>query len=297
LTDPIQATRFQLVWEQILAIISSISLIDILDIAIVAFLIYKLLGLIRETRAGQLLKGVVAILLLFVISDLFEFRMLETILKYIITYGVLVLLVLFQPELRKVLEQVGRTSISSFQIFTPTSEIKEQMKQRTNAGINAIVDACTTMAQTKTGALIVIERQTKIGDIISTGTIIDANVCSELVQNIFFHNSPLHDGALVIRDDRLYAAGCFLPLSQNYEISRALGTRHRAALGMSEISDAVIIVVSEETGGISVAVDGKLKTKLTVTAFKSLLTHMLIINDEEDQKERKVMKLFRKKEN
>ncbi|MEG1777440.1 MAG: diadenylate cyclase CdaA [Angelakisella sp.] len=289
-----KATTFQLLWEQFLAITSSIEVADILDIAIVAFLIYKLIGLVRETRAGQLVKGVLAILMLYVMADLFKFRMLETILRFILPYGVLVLLVLFQPELRKVLEQVGRTSISSLQFLATPSESKEQRRQRMTKIIETMVEGATMLAQTRTGALVVIERQTKLGDIIATGTVIDADPSSELLQNIFFHNSPLHDGALVVRDGKLYAAGCFLPLSQNNEISRMLGTRHRAALGMSEVSDAVVMVVSEETGAVSVAISGRLEMKLTPPALKAVLYHQLVSDGDAESTENSERKLWRR---
>ncbi|MEG1687617.1 MAG: diadenylate cyclase CdaA [Angelakisella sp.] len=280
MTDPMQATQMQLFWEHFKSIISSVNITDILDIAIVAFLIYKLIGLIRETRAGQLVKGVVAVLLLYLIAHTFKFLMLENILQFILTYGVVVLLVLFQPELRKVLEQVGRTSISSLQLFATPSESKEERRRRMNEVIDAVVEGCTMLSQARTGALTVIERKTKIGDIISTGTIINATPSSELMQNIFFHNSPLHDGAMVVREGRFFSAGCFLPLSQNNDISRMLGTRHRAALGMSEVSDAVVVVVSEETGAISVALNGKLQLKLSPSALKAVLYHQLIATSE-----------------
>lgn len=274
--DPLQVSRMQLFWEHFLAIVSSISVSDLLDMAIVAFLVYKLIGLVRETRAGQLVKGVLAVLILYQAAIVFEFRMLENILQFILTYGVVVLLVLFQPELRKVLEQVGRTSISSLRLFATPSETKEERRQHMREIVDAVVEGCTMLSAVNTGALIVIERQTKIGDIISTGTVINASPSSELIQNIFFHNSPLHDGALIIRDGRLFAAGCFLPLSQNNEISRMLGTRHRAALGMSEVSDAVVVVVSEETGAISVALNGKLDLRLSPIALKAILNRQLL---------------------
>lgn len=294
MTDTMQTTTLQLFWEQFLAITRSIEIADILDIAIVAFLIYKLIGLVRETRASQLVKGVLAILLLFAAAFFFKFRMLETILRFILTYGVVVVLVLFQPELRKILEQVGRTSISSLQVFAAPAESKEQRRQRMSEVIRAVVESCTALAQTRTGALLVIERQTKIGDIISTGTIINADSSSELIQNIFFHNSPLHDGALVIRGGKLYAAGCFLPLSQNNDISRMLGTRHRAALGMSEVSDAVVVVVSEETGAISVAISGKLEMKLTPSGLQAVLYHQLVSDGDSGSADKPDKKLFRR---
>lgn len=288
-----EVSRMQLFLEHFLSIVNSMDAADIFDIAIVAFLIYKLIGLVRETRAGQLVKGVVAILFLYLASQVFEFRMLETIITASLTYGVIAILVLFQPELRKILEQVGRTSISSFQVFSGSTEDKEERRQHTQQLIHAVVDGCTALAQTHTGALIVIERKTKIGDIISTGTTINSDARSELVQNIFFHNSPLHDGALIVRDNRLYSAGCFLPLSQNNQISRMLGTRHRAALGMSEVSDSIIVVVSEETGAISVAINGKLELRLSPAALQSLLSNNLMNdNDNAENATTKKRKLF-----
>lgn len=294
-SDPLQSSTLQLFWEHFLAIVSSIGPADLLDIAIVAFLVYKLIGLVRETRAGQLVKGVLAILALYGTAKIFEFRMLENIIQFILTYGVFALLVLFQPELRKVLEQVGQTSISSFQIFAAPSENREEYRRRLHEVVEAVVDGCAALSQTHTGALIVIERKTKLGDIISTGTVINASPSSELVQNIFFHNSPLHDGALVIREGRLYSAGCFLPLSQNNQISRMLGTRHRAALGMSEVSDAVVVVVSEETGAISAAINGKLELRLANTALHALLYHHLLAESENNEAKSGKKKLFGRK--
>lgn len=283
MNEVVQATKMQLFWEHFLSIIKLIEISDILDIAIVAFLIYKLIGLVRETRAGQLVKGVVVILLLYLAAVIFEFRMVENIIQFILTYGVVGLMVLFQPELRKILEQVGRTSISSLQVFTAPPESKEEQRQRMHTVIDAVVESCHELSASRTGALLVIERKTKLGDIIATGTVVDADPSSELIRNIFFHNSPLHDGALIIRDGRLYSAGCFLPLSPNNEISRMLGTRHRAALGMSEVSDAVVIVVSEETGSISVALNGQLNQHLNQAALKAALFQQLLAADGEEK--------------
>ena len=291
--DVTQATKMQLFWEHFLSIVKLIEISDILDIAIVAFLIYKLIGLVRETRAGQLVKGVVVILLLYLSAIIFEFRMVENIIHFILTYGVVGLMVLFQPELRKMLEQVGRTSISSLQVFSPPAESKEEQRLRMQTLIDALVEGCHELSISKTGALLVIERKTKLGDIIATGTVVDADASSELIRNIFFHNSPLHDGALIIRGGRLYAAGCFLPLSQTNDISRMLGTRHRAALGMSEVSDAVVVVVSEETGSISMALDGHLNQNLSQGAFKAALCRQLLAAEGEERplgKKRKLKK-------
>ena len=266
---------------------------DALDIAIVAFLIYHLILLVRETRAGQLIKGVLVILLLYLAASVLELYTLRTIMEYVIRYGVIVLLILFQPELRKVLEQVGRTSLSNLTVFAPNMSASEYERSQMIKTINAICDSCAVLSKEKIGALIVMEKETKIGDIISTGTIIDSQASADLIKNVFFPNSPLHDGALVIRNSRLYAAGCFLPLSDNYEISRSLGTRHRAALGISEVSDAVVVVVSEETGTITVAKNGTLNIGITVNTLSTILYNEFISSEKESSSERK-KKLFRR---
>lgn len=265
-------------WENILETVKTIGFADVLDMVIIAYLLYKLIGLVRETRAGQLVKGVLLIIFLYLIADVFQMRVIYNVMGYVLQYGAVVLLVLFQPELRKMLEQVGRTKISrtiaGFQFGG--GDKNEAHREKTLETINAICDGCATLSREKIGALMVIERNTRLGEIIDTGTIIDASPSPELIENIFFHNSPLHDGAMVIRDNRLYAAGCFLPLSENYSISRNLGTRHRAALGMSENSDAVVVVVSEETGAISVAMSSKLNLRLSVAELYSILKELFV---------------------
>ena len=266
---------------------------DAIDIALVAFLIYHLILLVRETRAGQLIKGVLLILLLYMAAAALELYTLRTIMEYVIRYGVIVLLILFQPELRRVLEQVGRTSLSNLTVFAPNMSASEYERSQTIKTINAICDSCAALSKERIGALIVMEKETKIGDIISTGTIIDSQPSADLIKNVFFPNSPLHDGALVIRNSRLYAAGCFLPLSDNHEISRSLGTRHRAALGMSEVSDAVVVVVSEETGNITVAKDGKLNIGITVNTLSTIL-YREFVDDEKESASEKKKRLFRR---
>ena len=296
MTEATQIPQIQLMWDWFINMVTSIQLSDVLDMCIVAFLIYKMVGLVRDTRAGQLVKGVLAVLLLYWIAELFGFGMLRAVLAFILPYGAMVLLVLFQPELRKAMEQLGRSSISTIsniQLFGPGSEAKEQERQKTQQLIDAICESCAAFSKDKTGALIVLERETKLGDIISTGTIINSDPSPELIGNIFFHNSPLHDGALVVRENRLHSAGCFLPLSQNYEISRMLGTRHRAALGVSEVSDAVVVVVSEETGAITVALNGQLNMRLTPAKLKELLQRELI-HETEEKKEHNVSKILKR---
>ena len=278
--------------EMVTGAISTFRVQDAFDILIMAFLIYHLIGLLRETRAGQLLKGVFGILLLYFFAYVLELYTLRTVMEMVVRYGALVLLVLFQPELRKVLEQVVRTSISNLSVFAPNMSAGEYERKQMIKTINAICDSCAILSKEQIGALIVLERETRIGDIISTGTIIDSQPSADLIKNVFFPNSPLHDGALVIRSRRLYAAGCFLPLSDNYDISKALGTRHRAALGMSEVSDALIVVVSEETGNITVAQNGKLDIGITVSTLSAILYREFVTEEKESTAEKK--KLFRR---
>ena len=278
--------------EMVTGAISTFRVQDAVDIAIMAFLVYHLINLLKETRAGQLIKGVFGILLLYFFAYLLELYTLRTAMEMVIRYGALVLLVLFQPELRKVLEQVGRTSISNLSVFGTNMSTSEYERKQMIKTINAICDSCAILSKERIGALIVMERETKIGDIISTGTVIDSQPSADLIKNVFFPNSPLHDGALVIRNSRLYAAGCFLPLSDNYEISRALGTRHRAALGISEVSDAIVVVVSEETGAVTMAKNGKLEIDIGVNGLSAALFREFVAEDKENATEKK--KLFRR---
>ena len=278
--------------EMVTGAISTFRVQDAVDIAIMAFLVYHLINLLKETGAGQLIKGVFGILLLYFFAYLLELYTLRTAMEMVIRYGALVLLVLFQPELRKVLEQVGRTSISNLSVFGTNMSTSEYERKQMIKTINAICDSCAILSKERIGALIVMERETKIGDIISTGTVIDSQPSADLIKNVFFPNSPLHDGALVIRNSRLYAAGCFLPLSDNYEISRALGTRHRAALGISEVSDAIVVVVSEETGAVTMAKNGKLEIDIGVNGLSAALFREFVAEDKENATEKK--KLFRR---
>ena len=270
-------TSIEVFWE----ILRSIRVQDVLDILIVAYLVCKVIALLRETRAGQLIKGVLGIILVYVLAKAFQLRAVSAIIRYLITYGVFALLIIFQPELRKILERLGRTRFSLAQLRKTLNNLggsanSFEYSSNMMRCINAICDSCAMLSKERIGALIVIERSTRLGDIIATGTLVDANPTAELIKNIFFPNSPLHDGAMVIREGRIHAAGCFLPLSNNYDISRTLGTRHRAALGMSEVSDALIVIVSEETGAISVAKDGKLNLRLTVNSLNSILCDELL---------------------
>ena len=234
-------------WAKLTMLVSTIRFSDIVDILIVAYLIYNVIMLIRKTNSYRLAQGVLLILIALWLSGVLKLTMFNRILQKTVELGLIALVIIFQPELRKILEKLGRTSFSLTQLRKTVNSIGgNSFENNSNMMrcINAICDSCAILSKERTGALIVIERSTRLGDIIATGTLVDASPSAELIRNIFFKNSPLHDGAMVIRDGRVHAAGCFLPLSNNYDISRTLGTRHRAALGMSEVSDACLLYTS-----------------------------------------------------
>ncbi|MEZ0537645.1 diadenylate cyclase CdaA [Caldicellulosiruptoraceae bacterium PP1] len=248
-----------------------ITIFDIVDIAIVSFVVYKLIMLIRDTRAYQLVKGIVILLLITQISKWLKLNIINWLLTNTLSYGVLALLIVFQPELRRALEQIGRSKIWG-KLFSLEGE---ENKIKWQNSIEEIIKALLYLSKNKIGALIVVEGDTKIGEIINTGIIIDSEISSQLLINIFIPNTPLHDGAVVIRDGKIKAAACFLPLSENRYISKELGTRHRAALGITENSDATAIVVSEETGIISVAYNGGLTRNLNTESLRKILSRPL----------------------
>lgn len=239
---------------------------DIIDIFLIAIIIYQLLKMIKETRAMQLVKGIFILFLILQVSRWAHLNTLNYLMSNAMQVGMFAVVVIFQPELRSFLEKMGRSNVGKL-IDIASGNTDEQ-----NTAVEEIVSAVSNMAQTKTGALIVMERTTKLGDVIKTGTLLDAEVSSSLLENIFVPNTPLHDGAVIIRGDRIHTAGCFLPLTSNENLSRELGTRHRAALGISEASDSVVIVVSEETGKISVALNGTLTRNLTENSLKIALS-------------------------
>lgn len=246
-------------------IISGVGITDVIDVAIVAFVIYKVLGFIRETRALQLVKGLLILVLITVLSDKFNLYTLNWILRNTMTLGVIALVIVFQPELRRALEYVGRSKF-----ITP--QFAQMDKERVKIITAAIIKAVDFFSSNKVGALIIMERETTLNDIAETGTKINAEISTELLGNIFYEGAPLHDGATIIRGDRIYAAACVLPLTQSKTLSKDLGTRHRAGIGITENSDAIAIIVSEETGIISIAVDGKLSRFLDIkTVEKTLL--------------------------
>lgn len=282
-------------WNQIIGTIRAIGIWDFVDIAIVAVLIYQVIKLIRETRAMQLAKGLLLLLLMYFVAYNLNMKTVRFIMQNLVATGVLALVIIFQPELRRMLEHVAQTRFNKLNIFQSAQEKDSELMGVWDQSIATIASACAELSRTKTGALIVFERQTKLGEIIKTGTVVDATPSVELIGNLFFVNSPLHDGAMIIRDGRICASGCFLPLSQNYTISKEVGTRHRAALGMSENSDAVIVVVSEETGTISIAQGGVIERGFDISRLETRLRHEIMHKSEEEQtKESSVKALLRR---
>ncbi|MDQ0149879.1 diadenylate cyclase CdaA [Eubacterium multiforme] len=254
--------------------IKHISISSILDILVVSYIFYKGYMLIKETRAEQLLKGILFIIVLIPISYVLKLDMLYFILSKTLTIGVLSVVIIFQPEIRRALEHLGRSAFDETHTITNSKERE--------AIIDEIVTAVEDLAETKTGALIAIEQKTGLGEVLGSGTIIDAEVSSALLENIFVVNTPLHDGATIIRKDRIYASGCVLPLTNNNGINKKLGTRHRAGIGLSENSDALVIIVSEETGTISLAMGGRLTRNYDKEKLKKTL--LSIMQDNENKK-------------
>ena len=274
-------------WEWMVSIAMNFQFKDAVDIIIVAFLIYGVVKLVRETRAGQLVKGLFLLVVLFIISSYFNLVMVSRVLAYFFQFAFVAILIVFQPEIRKALEQVGRNNVGQSIAAVVTGRDRSYDRAQIRKAINAVVDGVGILQQLKMGALIVFERKTKLGDIIETGTQINCEPSGQIVGNIFFNKAPLHDGAMIIRDGMSHAAGCILPLTKNTSVSAELGTRHRAALGVSEESDAVVVVVSEETGQISVAVNGVLARRFTRDTLRDVLEGYLIPQEEASTVRRK----------
>lgn len=283
----------------LIGLIKSFQLTDGLDVIVVSIIIYNGIKLVRETRAEQLIKGIVVLLIGWVLSYYLNLHMLGSLLNYLFQFSVFALLVVFQPELRRALEQIGRSGLSNSKGWFSGVKDGESLRKQQAKGINAVVEAAVSLQKQKTGALIVFERQTKLGDIADTGTILNADPSAQLIGNVFFNKAPLHDGAMIIRDGSIYAAGCILPLTKSDKISLDLGTRHRAAIGMSENSDAMVVTVSEETGQISIAVNGVLTRNYTRETLRSELESLLIPEptDAGERLSRKIPSIRRAKKN
>ena len=258
-----------MLFENALSYLRLVHIADIIDMGIMAFIIYKVIVLVRRTSSGQVAKGVLLILVALLVAQIFNFKTINFFLSRVLEYGVLALVVLFQPEIRKMLEQVGSSSLGD--MFSHP-EVPDEIEH----AIQQTVEAYASLSKSKTGALMVFERKNLFDDAIKTGTALDCSVNSELLKNIFWNKAPLHDGAVIVRKGRIVGAGCVLPLSGNVNLSRDLGMRHRAGIGASEHSDAVVAIVSEETGSISVAVGGMLKRHLAPETLNRVLHNELL---------------------
>ena len=275
-------------WQSLMNVIQSIGIVDVVDILLLTYIVYLVLKLVRETRAGQLLKGIILLVAVFFISDFVGLKAIRFIIVKVMSAGLVAVIVLFQPELRRALERFGQTTLRLSRITIGESE---DVVQRWEKAIPAICESAAQLSATCTGALIVIERGTKLGEQILNGTVMKAEPTVELFGNIFYPKTPLHDGAVIMRDGIIWAAACFLPKPQKEElIDKHLGSRHRAAIGMSENSDALVIVVSEETGQISVAQNGVITRNYTKKTLEELLRSTLI-PQERDSWRNKTVKL------
>lgn len=265
-------------FKQLLMAFADVRFVDILDILIVAYVIYKAIGFLKETRAKVLIKGLGLLLAIWFVAQWLDLISIKWLLNKFFNYAIIAVAIIFQPELRSALERVGHSSLSRFGVGGNTDAASN------SKCIDEVCKACASMQEQKIGALIVFERSTPLGEVILTGTKVDATTSAELVGNIFYPKSPLHDGGMVIRDNRIASAGCILPLTSNNELSKELGTRHRAAVGMSETSDAIVVVVSEETGVISVCVGGTIERNFNQMSLREKLYTELITADNVEKK-------------
>lgn len=277
-------------WAKLTILVSTMRFSDIVDILIVAYLIYNIIMLIRKTNSFRLARGILLILIALWLSGVLKLTMFNRLLQKTVELGLIALVIIFQPELRRLLERMGSKTFPSF-----GSKPLETLGM--DNVISQTIAACTQLSSTKTGALIVFERGVTLDEQMHSGTTVNSDVTAELLKNIFYPKAPLHDGAVVIRDGRIAAAGCVLPLTSNTNLSPDLGTRHRAGIGMSEHSDAVVVIVSEETGGISIAVDGMLKRRLSAETFEAILRSELLPEEEQQRRRWDVFVDFVKKLN
>jgi diadenylate cyclase len=275
--------------EFFLNLLTGISVWDFIDVAIITFVLYKILGFLRETRAEQLIKGIIVLIAAMALSGLLHFYALNWLLKGLMQFGVVALVVVFQPELRRALEVVGRSKF-----LKPQFGDIDKTKVKTMT--SAIIKAVDHFSDDKIGALIIMERETALNEFAETGVTLNAALTSELLANIFYEGAPLHDGAVIVRDGYVYAAACMLPLTQARNLSTELGTRHRAGIGITEVSDALAIIVSEETGIISTAFDGKLTRFLEIKALEKTILNMFLPEQKADQKAGILGLLRRKKD-
>ncbi|MBQ5340470.1 MAG: diadenylate cyclase CdaA, partial [Oscillospiraceae bacterium] len=270
---------FKQVQEAVIAMANTFSWRDALDILLVAYLIYKLVGMLAHTRTGALVKGMIVLAAAYAVSTALQLKTIKFVIDYLFRYGLVVLVVIFQPELRSMLERVGRARFGR-SLFT--IRLDEQNINSLQSAYEMICSAAADMSRTMTGALIVFEKETPLTEIIATGSVIDAEISEELIENIFYKGSPLHDGAVIVRGDRITAAGCLLPVSHNTEISKEMGTRHRAGIGITEVTDALSLIVSEENGFISIAQNGVIIRNLDKAGALRILERELMPREKED---------------
>ncbi|MCQ2405118.1 MAG: diadenylate cyclase CdaA [Clostridia bacterium] len=281
------AEFFGRIWDRVVGLVSSINVFtSLLDIVVVAVLLYAVFKLVRDSRAEQLVKGIILFLLLYVVARICRLTTLLYIMNFLLTNALILLAVIFQPELRRALERAGRTRVGGDLFNFGLSNDDLARNARVDQSINAVCDGLELLQRQKMGALVVFERSTRLGEVMLTGTELNAEPSAELVGTLFFNKSPLHDGAIILRDGKIAAAGCILPLSDNPQIQSELGTRHRAAVGMSENSDAVVLVLSEETGELSLAVSGVLKPNYSHDSLRLALRNMLLEQDLSADKKR-----------
>ena len=282
---------FQNVWDWItnlvMVLVNTFSFWDVIDILIVTILVYELIVFVRKTRATQLLRGIALLVITYFLSDLLNLRTVYFLINTLLQFGLIALVVVFQPEIRRALEQVGQ---SRFAVSVFSGRMTSSQIERWRDAVVTICDSAERMARLRTGALIVIERTTSLLDIERTGTKLDSQPTKELLETIFYEGSPLHDGAVIINNARISAAGCLLPVSQNPELSRDMGTRHRAAVGLTESSDALVVVVSEESGVISLAQNGMIVRRLDRANLYRILENDLIPKDENDKEQKNIFR-------
>ncbi len=274
------------IFDKVVSALSSFNFTtDLLDVILVTIVIYEALKLIRSSRTFPLVKGIVLLTIVFIIVKLSHMEASEYLLTTLFQNGLIIFVVLFSPELRKILERIGRQSFRKLSFFNFSNS--DDYEKKVSDTVNNFCKATADMSETKTGALVVFEKDVNLQDTVNSGTVLDAKSSTELFNGIFFKNSALHDGAVIVRDARIYSAGCILPLTQNTNLESELGTRHRAAIGMSEQSDAVVVVVSEETGAVSVARNGELKREVTNGELREILLSELITRKESKKKKKK----------
>ena len=278
-------------FNQIYGVLRTFTIFDAIDIILLAYITYVVINFVKETRAGQLVKGVLLLVVFYFLAVQFNLKAMSFLFQNIFQIGIISLIVLFQPEIRRALERAGRTKVADLNVFG--TDDAERMAETWEHGIEQICEAVRSLSKTKTGALIVIERKTRLGEQVDTGVLLHATISTELLLNIFFVNTPLHDGAVIVRDGRILAAACFLPKPQNEElIATNFGSRHRAALGISEVSDAITIVVSEETGTVSTTEDGQMIRNFTPESLAEHLRAKLIPTEHEESRTKKQVKKF-----